>query len=155
MSETNTPASVQDPFKRYDEKLPNDYSDMYNFIANFDVIGSIIGIAVGLSGHNVLSSLVEGIIMPIFTPLLTGTSIDNLNIEMGVFKLDFGPFLKNLVSLIIILLVLFFIIQKVFKKYLNIIIGEVKMHERYTRAYSVAMHDQLKQMNRDIRKTVS
>lgn len=76
-----------------------------------NVLDLAVGVVIGSAFTAIVTALVNFIIMPLVGILTGGTDIQNLSIEVGGAKLEYGAFLQAVVDFILIALVIFIFIK--------------------------------------------
>ncbi|MER2227773.1 MAG: large conductance mechanosensitive channel protein MscL [Carnobacterium sp.] len=76
-----------------------------------NVLDLAVGVVIGSAFTAIVTALVNFIIMPFVGILTGGTDIQNLSIEVGGAKLEYGAFLQAVVDFILIALVIFIFIK--------------------------------------------
>lgn len=86
-----------------------------NFLKEYKIIGLALGVIIGSASTKLVNSLVDNIIMPLISPLLPGDSWRKAILELGPFKIGWGPFLSELLSFVILAFIVFLIVKKVLR----------------------------------------
>jgi large-conductance mechanosensitive channel len=131
-----------------DKRIGN-YGTLYDFLANFNVIGSIIGVAIGFAFQNIIKSLTRDIVMPIFEPIF-GHVLSESGLRIGYVNLYFGKFISEFLYFLITIFVVYLIIMKIFGSQVNIVIHKMKTPERDYRIQSTVMLNKMDQMDKHV-----
>lgn len=94
--------------------------EFVQFISRGNVIDLAVGIIIGAEFSKIVSSLVSDIIMPPIGFLLQGINFENLKLFLDAeqkVSINYGNFIQNLVSFLVISIAVFFIIK--FVNYLD------------------------------------
>lgn len=94
--------------------------EFVQFISRGNVIDLAVGIIMGAEFSKIVSSLVSDIIMPPIGFLLQGINFENLKLFLDAeqkVSINYGNFIQNLVSFLVISIAVFFIIK--FVNYLD------------------------------------
>lgn len=89
--------------------------DFGNFIKQGNIIDLAVAFIIGVAFSKIISSLVDGIIMPIIGIFLGGINIAGKVTTVGSAVIKWGEFLQNLLDFIIIVFVVFLIIKMLIK----------------------------------------
>ena len=131
------------------DKRVGRYNTIYDFLANFNVIGSIIGVAIGFAFQNIVKSLTRDIVMPVFEPLF-GTLLGESGIKIGYANLYFGKFVSEFIYFLITIFVIYLILMKLFGSYVNIVIHKMKTPERDYRIQSTVLLNKMNELDKRI-----
>lgn len=108
------------------KKFANEFKD---FIAKGNVVDMAVGVIVGGAFGKIVTSLVEDIIMPPISKLLSGVDIQEMFFSLDGNKyatlqeardaaapiIAYGNFIQNIINFLIIALVIFIVIKQVAK----------------------------------------
>ena len=72
------------------------------FIARGNVLDLAVGVVMGSAFSNIVTSLVNDIIMPFVGLLIGGIDFTNMNIKIGDAIIAYGNFIQNVVNFLII-----------------------------------------------------
>jgi large conductance mechanosensitive channel len=89
--------------------------DFAKFLREFNIISLAIAFVMGSASTTLVNSLVEDIIMPLLSPLLSGDEWRAAVLELGAINLPYGSFIAELINFIILAFVVFVVATKVFK----------------------------------------
>lgn len=134
-----------------DHRIQN-YSTIYDFLANFNVIGTIIGVAIGFAFQNIVKSLTRDIVIPIFEPLFGLYSLRDKPAKLGPFTFFPGNFLTEFVYFMITVFCIYLIIMKVFQSQVNQVIHKMKTPERDYKIQSTLLLKKIDNMNNNVYK---
>ncbi|MDF1645989.1 MAG: large conductance mechanosensitive channel protein MscL [Legionellaceae bacterium] len=93
------------------------FSDFKAFAVRGNVIDLAIAVVVGASFEKIVSSLVDGIIMPVFGWLSGGINVADKVISIGQVTIKWGEFLQSIINFSIISFVIFIVIKLMHIKY--------------------------------------
>lgn len=85
------------------------------FIAQGNVIDLAVGIIIGAAFGNIVSSLVDHVLMPSIGLLLGGIDFTSLAVNVGEVKIEYGIFIQSVVDFLIIAFSIFIIIRFISK----------------------------------------
>lgn len=85
------------------------------FIAQGNVIDLAVGIIIGAAFGNIVSSLVDHVLMPSIGLLLGGIDFTSLAVNVGEVKIEYGIFIQSVVDFLIIAFSVFIIIRFISK----------------------------------------
>jgi large conductance mechanosensitive channel len=91
------------------------FKDFNKFIQNGNIIDLAVAFIIGAAFSKIISSLVDGIIMPVIGIFLGGINIAGKTTTIGSAVIKWGEFLQNLLDFIIIALVVFWIVRMLMK----------------------------------------
>ena len=92
------------------------FQEFMEFIKKQNVISVALGIVVGFAAKTLIDSLVADLITPLYGPYL-GFLNPDAAITIGLSNFMVGHFIQSLISFIVVLLVVFIIGEKLFKKH--------------------------------------
>ena len=87
------------------------------FIARGNVIDLAVGVVIGAAFGKIVSSLVDGVIMPPITYAMSGVNLDEWGVLLGKdakgadVKMLFGPFITSLLQFLMVAAVLFLVVR--------------------------------------------
>lgn len=81
------------------------------FIMQGNVLDMAIGVVMGAAFTNIVTALVDNIIMPIVTAVTGNTDVSDLALSIGNTQLTYGAFLQAIIDFLLIALVLFLMIR--------------------------------------------
>ncbi len=91
------------------------FKDFSKFIQRGNIVDLAVAFIIGIAFSKIVSSLVDGIIMPVIGILLGGVNIAGKTTIIGSAVIKWGEFLQNLLDFIIIALVVFWIVRILIK----------------------------------------
>ena len=97
----------------------NAKNNFAEFINNNNLLPTMIGVTMGFATNDLIKSFVNNIVMRIIEPIL-GDEYEENTITIGSIKLHTGNFLSSLLHFIFILLVLYLVLDSVFRKFVTI-----------------------------------
>lgn len=81
------------------------------FISRGNVIDLAVAVVIGAAFGKIISSLVDGIVMPLIGLLLGGINIANKTFTLGQASVKWGLFLQNVIDFVIIAFAIFLAIK--------------------------------------------
>lgn len=81
-----------------------------------NVLDLAVAVIIGATFGNIVSSLVDYIIMPFFGGLMNGISFESLVYYMGDAEIAYGMFIQSIVDFIIIAFSIFIVVRYVLRK---------------------------------------
>jgi large conductance mechanosensitive channel len=87
------------------------WSEFKKFVMRGNVIDLAIGFVIGVAFSKIITSLVDGIIMPLIGLLLGGINIANKTFTVGQAVVKWGSFLQNILEFLIIAFSVFMVIK--------------------------------------------
>lgn len=85
--------------------------DFEKFALRGNIVDLAIGVIIGVAFNKIVSSLVDGIIMPILGLLIGGVNIAGKSFTLGAAVVKWGDFLQNLLDFIIIAFTIFIMLR--------------------------------------------
>lgn len=92
------------------------WEDFKKFAIEGNLIDLAVAVIIGGAFGQIVSSLVEDIMVPLIGMLLNGVNIEHLVILVGSAELRYGIFLQSVLDFFIIALSIFFFLRLVLKK---------------------------------------
>ena len=89
--------------------------DFGKFIKEYNVIGMAVAFIMGLAAKDLVSSLVDNMIMPVIDIVQPSGGWRNITFAVGPANFGVGSFLGSLIDFLIIALVIFFMIRYIAK----------------------------------------
>ncbi len=89
--------------------------EFHEFLREYKVISLAIGFVMGAASTNLVNSLVKDIIMPLLTPLFAAEPWREAALQIGSVTIHYGSFLAEAMNFLILTLIIFFVVRKVFK----------------------------------------
>src|SRR5699024_4222667 len=84
-----------------------------------NVFDLAVAVVIGATFGNIVSSLVDHIIMPFFGGLMNGISFESLVYYMGDAEIAYGMFIQSIVDFLIIAFSIFIVVRYVLRKQLD------------------------------------
>ena len=89
------------------------FSEFKAFVMRGNVLDLAVAVVIGAAFNKIITSLVDGIIMPIMGILLGGINIADKNISLGHAVIKWGSFLQALIDFTIIAFSIFIVVKAV------------------------------------------
>lgn len=98
------------------EKGKGFIQEFKEFAMKGNVLDMAVGVIIGSAFGKIVSSLVNDIIMPVFSLIIGKVNFENLKFtkqigEIGTLEIPYGNFIQNLVNFLIISLCIFLIVK--------------------------------------------
>lgn len=113
------------------------FEEFKRFILSANLVGSALGIIIGLSFSKVVSSLVADVIMPPISLLIGAVHLEDMRITLraatehrGAIVLNYGNFIQSTIDFLIVALCVFLIIKAVTHLTQQSIQVEVKLNQK-------------------------
>ena len=92
-------------------------TEFTDFLKEYSIVALAVAFVMGAASTDLVKSLVTDVVMPILTPVLSvgGGSWQAAVWALGPVQLAVGPFLAALINFIVIALVVFLVVRKLFK----------------------------------------
>ena len=87
-----------------------------DFLKNYGVIGLAIAVIIGGKANAMVSTLVDGILMPVVGAILPGGDWKTASFAIGDITMTWGPFLGALIDFIIVAWLIYMFSKKVLKE---------------------------------------
>lgn len=81
------------------------------FISKGNVIDLAVGVIIGKAFSQIVSSLVNDIIMPLIGIIIGGINLTNLTLKLGDATVNYGVFLQNILDFLIVALCVFIFVK--------------------------------------------
>src|SRR5690625_2024773 len=91
------------------------WKDFKEFIAQGNVLDLAVGIIIGAAFGQIVSSLVDNIIMPLIGIILGGVDFKGLQITIGNAHIEYGIFMQHILDFLIIAFSIFIFIRLINK----------------------------------------
>lgn len=127
------------------ENMKKFMDEFKEFAFKGNVLDLAVGVVIGSAFTAIVTALVNFIIMPLVGILTGGTDIQNLSIEVGGAKLEYGAFLQAVVDFILIALVVF-----IFIKFINNAANKFKKAEEVVDEVEIPVAEQYLKEIRDL-----
>lgn len=85
------------------------------FVLRGNVVDLAVGVIVGGAFGNIVSSLVNDILMPIIGVIIGGIDFSNLVLVIGNAKISYGSFIQNVVDFLIVAFCIFIFVKAINK----------------------------------------
>ncbi|MFA6349735.1 MAG: MscL family protein [Candidatus Omnitrophota bacterium] len=89
--------------------------EFIKFIRSYSVLGVAIGIVMGQAVAKIITSIVEGLVMPFLELILPGQRWQESAIIIGKAHFKIGPVIASLLDFFSVALVIFFLMRYIFK----------------------------------------
>lgn len=90
--------------------------EFLDFLKNYGVIGLAIAVIIGGKLNALVSSLVDGILMPVITFFVPGGEWRTATIPVGPIELTIGPFIGAAIDFLIVAFLVFWFAKKALKE---------------------------------------
>lgn len=101
--------------KEVEEKLNKGASEFKEFITKGNVLDLAVGVIVGGAFSNIVTSLVNDILMPVIGVIIGGIDFSSLSINIADAKIMYGSFIQQIVDFLIISLCVFIFVKIISK----------------------------------------
>ncbi|HEY4601448.1 MAG TPA: large conductance mechanosensitive channel protein MscL [Cerasibacillus sp.] len=91
------------------------WKDFKKFAMQGNVLDLAIGVIIGAAFGNIVSSLVDHVIMPLIGMLLNGVDFSGLALKVGGAELKYGMFIQSVLDFLIIAFSIFLFIRLIMK----------------------------------------
>ena len=85
------------------------------FIAKGNVIDLAVGVIIGAAFGDIVTSIVNDILMPLFGIIIGGIDFTSLSIKIGDAVITYGNFIQNVVNFLIIALCVYIMVNAINK----------------------------------------
>lgn len=92
------------------------FSEFKDFIKEYKVIGLAVAFVMGFAVNDLIKSFVNNIFMPIINIFIPGGAWRTATLTIGPVVINWGVFLSALMNFIILALIIFIVVKKVFKE---------------------------------------
>ena len=86
------------------------------FLKQYGIIGLAIAVIIGGKLNNLITTTVDGILMPIITFFIPGGQWRTATLDVGPIKFLLGPFFGALIDFVIVAVFVFVVSKKVLKE---------------------------------------
>lgn len=97
--------------KEINNKLHNGVSEFKNFIMKGNVVDLAVGVIIGGAFGEIVTSLVNDILMPIIGVIIGGIDFSSLSINFADAKIMYGSFIQQIVDFLIVSLCIFMFVK--------------------------------------------
>lgn len=91
------------------------WKEFKEFAMKGNVLDLAIGVIIGAAFGNIVSSLVDNVIMPLIGILLKGVDFSSLAIKVGSAELQYGMFIQSILDFLIIAFSIFLFVRLIMK----------------------------------------
>lgn len=92
------------------------FKEFKKFAFQGNVLDLAIAVIIGATFGNIVSSLVDHIIMPFFGGVMNGVNFENLIYYMGDAEIAYGMFIQSIIDFLIIAFSIFIVVRYVLRK---------------------------------------
>lgn len=92
------------------------WEDFKNFAFQGNLIDLAVAVVIGAAFGEIVTALVDNIIMPLIGVLMNGVSFTNLTWQVGEASVTYGVFLQSVLDFVIIALSIFLFLRIVLRK---------------------------------------
>jgi large conductance mechanosensitive channel len=92
------------------------YKEFLGFLKQYGVIGLAIAVIIGGKLNALITTMVDGILMPIVTFFIPGGSWRTATLDVGPFHFLLGPFFGAAIDFLIVALIVFWFSKKVLRE---------------------------------------
>mgnify|MGYP000453348308 CR=1 FL=1 len=93
-------------------KLLQEFQD---FLKEYKIVSLALAFIIGTASTSLVRSLVDNIIMPFVSPLVPSSTWEQATFALGPVVIEWGAFLSELISFVILAFVVFIIAKKLFE----------------------------------------
>lgn len=97
------------------KKLKEEASEFKKFISRGNVVDMAVGVIIGGAFGNIVTSLVQDMLMPLIGVVLGGLNFESLSIQVGSANIAYGSFIQKIVDFLIISFSIFVMIKVIEK----------------------------------------
>lgn len=90
--------------------------EFFEFLKLYGVIGLAIAVIIGGKLNALISTMVDGILMPIITFFIPGGTWRQATLDLGPFHFLLGPFFGALIDFLIVAWIVFIVAKKLLKE---------------------------------------
>ncbi len=90
--------------------------EFVHFLKEYGIVGLAIAVIIGGKLNLLVSTMVDGILMPIITFFLPGGAWRTATLNIGPFHFLLGPFFGALIDFLIVALIVFYFAKTVLKE---------------------------------------
>ena len=95
---------------------PKLMKEFLDFLKEYKVVALAIGFIMGIASTALIKSLVDNIIMPLLSPLISGGNWKTAVLTIWKFKIGWGAFLGELINFALIALIVFLIAKFIMRE---------------------------------------
>lgn len=97
------------------KKLKEEASEFKKFISRGNVVDMAVGVIIGGAFGNIVTSLVQDMLIPLIGVVLGGLNFESLSIQVGSANIAYGSFIQTIVDFLIISFSIFVMIKVIEK----------------------------------------
>ena len=97
------------------KKLKEEASEFKKFISRGNVVDMAVGVIIGGAFGNIVTSLVQDMLMPLIGVVLGGLNFESLSIQVGSANIAYGSFIQTIVDFLIISFSIFVMVKVIEK----------------------------------------
>ena len=90
--------------------------EFMEFLKNYGVIGLAIAVIIGGKANAMVSTMVDGLLMPLVTAALPGGDWRTAALDVGGIQLVWGPFMGAVIDFVIVAFIVFMFAKKIMKE---------------------------------------
>lgn len=90
--------------------------EFLEFLKEYGIVGLAIAVIIGGKLNSLVSTAVDGILMPIITFFLPGGAWRTATLNIGPFHFLLGPFFGALIDFLIVALIVFYFAKMILKE---------------------------------------
>ena len=90
--------------------------EFVDFLKQYGVVGLAIAVIIGGKANALVTTTVDGILMPFVTFFIPGGTWRTTTLDIGPFHFLLGPFFGALIDFLIVALLVFYFAKKVLKE---------------------------------------
>lgn len=91
------------------------FGEFKEFIARGNVIDLAVGVIIGTAFKEIVTSIVDDILMPAIGIIIGGIDFTGLKLEIGSATISYGNFIQNVIDFLIVAVCIFFFIKVIEK----------------------------------------
>ena len=92
------------------------WEDFKKFAFEGNIVDLAIAVVIGAAFNEIVTSLVDNIIMPLIGVLMKGVNFEGLMWQVGAAEVTYGMFIQSVLNFFLIAAALFFIIRFILRK---------------------------------------
>lgn len=92
------------------------WEDFKKFAFQGNIVDLAIAVVIGAAFNEIVTSLVDNIIMPLIGVLMKGVNFEGLMWQVGAAEVTYGMFIQSVLNFFLIAAALFFIIRFILRK---------------------------------------
>ncbi len=90
--------------------------DFMEFLQTYGVLGLAIAVIIGLKANVMVTTLVDGLLMPVVTLFLPDGNWREATLDIGSLSLVWGPFLAAVIDFVIVAFIVYLVAKKIMKE---------------------------------------